>query len=306
VTDYTAFPSATGPGSSATDSSVNLALEFDITSAAWLKGIRFWRADGAQDGAIQCRCWRVTTSSTGTAVSGSDGTYTLSGTGWQDFIYATPIALTIGQRYRAAVLFPSGYSATGGYFGVGGPGAGGITNGPLHVPDAAGGTGGFQGSFSYNAAFSYPDNGGNGNYWVTPIVTDVDPAGHPPGSGTASIALAASGSGLKVASGTGTATLALTASGGGSPVHVGAAAAQLGLAASGAGSHRGLGTRAAVLQLAAAGAGQHVGSGAGAAVLGLSAAAIPAGRDIEVVVGPLETRWAMGLEPRGWQMEEDG
>ncbi len=306
MTDYTAFPSATGPGSSAADSSVNLALEFDVTSTAWLKGISFWRADLAQDGVIQCRCWQVTTSSTGTAVSGSDGTYTLSGTGWQDFIYATPIALTIGQRYRAAVLFPSGYSATGGYFGGGGPGDGGITNGPLHVPDAAGGTGGFQGSYAYDAARIYPDNGGNGNYWVTPIITDTDPAGHPPGSGTASIALSGSGSGLKVASGTGTATLALSASGSGLAHRFGSAAAALGLVGSGAGVHQAAGSATAALQLAAAGVGQHVGVGVGAAVLGLSAAAIPAGRDVDVVVGPLETRWAMSLGPRSWQMEEDG
>ncbi|CRK59091.1 Flagellar hook-length control protein FliK [Alloactinosynnema sp. L-07] len=305
MADYTAFPSATGPGSSVADSPVNLGVEFKVTSTAWLKGIRFWRADTDQDGSIQCRCYQVVTSSTGSAVSGSDGSFTLTGTGWQDVIYGTPIALTVEQRYKAICHFPSGLCFTANYFNAGGPAENGITNGPLHVFGTSTATGGFQGSYNYNSGLAYTDNGVATNYWVTPIVTDTDPAGHPPGNGTATLALSTSRTGVKVATGIGAAALALSASGAGIASRSGLAAAQLGLAASAAGVHRGTGARSSPLNLAASGIGHHRGVGARAAVLGLSASGALPGQDVDVVVGPLETRWAMVLDSGRWRMEED-
>lgn len=201
MTDYQIWPATSGPGASSADSSVNLATEFSVSTTAWLKAIRFWRADTNITGTVLGRVWQAINGSSGTAVSGTDVTFTLSGTGWQQANLVTPVQLTAGVKYKAACLFPSGYSATGNYWTSGG-GAGGITTGILTAPDKAGSVGGdTQGCFAYGASLAYPANGsGNGGcYWVDILVTDVDPTGSAVvGTGLASLgALSGTASGVR-------------------------------------------------------------------------------------------------------------
>lgn len=180
MTDYQIWPATSGPGSSFPDASVNLATEFFVSTNAWVKAIRFWRADTNVTGTVQGRVWQAINSTSGTAVAGTDVTFTLVGTGWQQADIVTPVPITAGVRYKVACLFPSGYSATGDYWSSG-PGGAGITNGILTAPNQAGSVGGStQGCFAYNVALTYPDNGSPnaGNYWVDVVVTDVDPAGN--------------------------------------------------------------------------------------------------------------------------------
>ncbi len=179
MADYTIWPATNGPSSSSADSPVNLATEFYVTSTAWLKAIRFYRADTAITGSVQGRVWQAINGSSGSAVSGTDVTFSLSGTGWQQANLATPVQLTANTRYKAACLFPSGYSATANYWSSGG-GSSGHTNGILVAPNNAGSVAGdTQGCYAYNATLTYPTNGSPnaGCYWVDVVVTDTDPGG---------------------------------------------------------------------------------------------------------------------------------
>jgi hypothetical protein len=171
VTDYSIYQVQTGPGSASVDSAVTLGTEFYVTSTAYAKALRFWRADTTITGAIVGQVYDV---SSGTAVSGTSVTFTVSGTGWLTATMTAPVSLTVNARYRAAVFFPSNYSATGGYWSTGAGGSG-ITNGPLSAPSSGGGPtqSSTQGSFTYGGAIAFPSGTfGSGGYWVDVIVTD--------------------------------------------------------------------------------------------------------------------------------------
>jgi len=177
VTDYSIWPATSGPGASSPDTPVTLGTEFYVTSPVWLLAIRFWRADTAITGAVAGRVWRATNATSGTAVSGSDVAFTLSGTGFQRANVASPVPLLPSNKYKATCFFPSGYSATASYWASGG-GASDIVNGPLVAPNKSNSVGGdTQGCFGYGASITYPANGsGSGAcYWVDVVVTDVDP-----------------------------------------------------------------------------------------------------------------------------------
>jgi hypothetical protein len=177
VTDSSIWPATSGPGASSPDSPVTLGTEFYLTSPRWLVGLRFWRADLSITGSVTGRVWRATDPTSGTAVSGTDAAFTLSGTGWQRADVAVPVPLLANVKYKASCHFPSGYSATAAYWASGG-GASDIVNGALVAPTKSNSVGGdTQGCYGYGASISYPLNGsGSGAcYWVDVVVTDVDP-----------------------------------------------------------------------------------------------------------------------------------
>lgn len=184
MADYTLLGSLTGPGSNDGDATqINLALLFKVTSTCWVKALRFWRADTGIGGTPSGQLYTYIDESSGTAVTGTDVTFVLSGTGWQQANLATPVQLSSGQLYKVVVNFPSFYAATGGYFATG-AGVGGIVSGPLTAPDAGGtplGIGSVkQGTFATGGALAYPTSYFNGgNYWVDALVTDVDPSSTP-------------------------------------------------------------------------------------------------------------------------------
>jgi hypothetical protein len=131
------------------------------------------------------------------AVSSSDATFTLSGSGWQEVLLATPQPLVATTRYRSGCLFPNGkFVVTADYWTTGAGGAG-ITSGPLHGHSNATASSNEQGSLNVGAVLAFPGLGSGtaANYWVTPIVTDVDPDGGEEVdlAGTANAAATASG-----------------------------------------------------------------------------------------------------------------
>lgn len=180
MADYSIWPATNGPSSDAGDPAdpVNLGHVFQVSTTCWIKAIRFYRGATTITGSPQGRVFLV---STGAVVSGTQVTFSLSGTGWQVANLASPVQISASTSYKVAVHFPDNYTATGGYWSTG-AGVGGITTGPLTAPDAGGsplGLGGIQqGSYHYTSDPDvYPDSYFNGgNYWVDLVVTDVNPS----------------------------------------------------------------------------------------------------------------------------------
>lgn len=258
MTDYDLYGATAGPDASISEpgSQYTLGVEWYATSTTWLKGYRVWRpADGGTpqlNGPLVARTWTAA----GAVVGGTDAAFTLSGSGWQTVLLTTPVALLLGagNSYRSGVHFPGGrYSATNGYFGIGGPGEGGIINGPLRAPDAGNSISLVQNLFTVGASITFPASGSSANYWIQPIITDVDPGGES-NSGDVGAALALGG------------TLA------GVPGRIGSTSSPLALASFTAGQKRGTGGVGSALSLASAvGTTSKGGAGAVSSPLGLSA-----------------------------------
>jgi len=238
VTDYDLYGATAGPATSISEpgSQYTLGVEWYATSTAWLKGYRVWRpSDGGSpqlNGPLVARTWTAG----GSAVAGTDAAFTLSGSGWQTVLLGTPVALLLGSgnSYRSGVHFPGGrYSATNGYFGIGGPGEGGIINGPLRAPDAGNSISLIQNLFTVGASITFPASGSSANYWIQPIITDVDPGGEShSGAVSSSLVLGGNLTGGKAASGSpSSSVLALAANAAGQKRAAGAASAALGLTA---------------------------------------------------------------------------
>lgn len=256
MTDYDLYGATAGPATSISEpgSQYTLGVEWYVTSTVWLKGYRVWRpADGGTpqlNGPLVARTWTAG----GSVVAGTDAAFSLSGSGWQTVLLSTPIPLSLGagNSYRSGVHFPGGrYSATNGYFGIGGPGEGGIINGPLRAPDAANSVSLIQNLFTTGAAISFPSSGSSTNYWIQPIVTDVDPGGEShSGNVTAALGLGSSLAGTKRGAGSPSSALALASTAAGAKRGVGGVTAPLGLGSTvGTGSKRGAGAVSAVLGL---------------------------------------------------------
>lgn len=182
MADFTLLGSLTGPGSNAGDfSPINLGLLFKVTSQCWCKALRFWRSDTGITGSPFGRLYSYIDEDNGSPVTGTDATFSLSGTGWQQADLGDPVELTVNQLYKVVVNFPSGWNGTGGYFATG-DGVGGIASGPLTAPDAGGtplGIGGVrQGTFASGSTLAYPTGFfQGGNYWVDLLVSDEEPGG---------------------------------------------------------------------------------------------------------------------------------
>jgi hypothetical protein len=237
VTDYDLYGATAGPATSISEpgSQYTLGVEWYATATAWLKGYRVWRpSDGGSpqlNGPLVARTWTAG----GSVVAGTDAAFALSGTGWQTVLLSTPVPLLLGSgnSYRSGVHFPGGrYSATNGYFGIGGPGEGGIINGPLRAPDAGNSISLIQNLFTVGASITFPTSGSSANYWIQPIITDVDPGGES-NSGAVSAALGLGGNltGGKTGAGAPSSLLALASASAGQKRAAGATASALGLTA---------------------------------------------------------------------------
>jgi Domain of unknown function (DUF4082) len=175
---YRLWPSyPTIPGGLDSDTEgYTLATEFQLSQSCTLDHIWFYSASGAGALPTQCAIWNVATQS---VVSGTDNTSPawsgVAGSGWVSCAYSG-VALPAGD-YKVAVFYGGGsswYQATSGYWGTGGPGAGGITAGPVTAPGTAAATS--PGQSTYHAgSWAYPQtyvSAGNGeNYWLDVEVT---------------------------------------------------------------------------------------------------------------------------------------
>jgi hypothetical protein len=161
-------------------SSVNLGLQFKAGSSGFVSGVRFYKeADntGSHIGSL----W----SSNGTLLA--SGTFIGESTsGWQELVFASPVAITANTTYVVS------YHTDAGHYALTSNGlASAVPNGPLTAL-ASGGV------YSYGSANAFPtDTFAASNYWVDvvftqsagttpPTVTSVTPA-----SGTTGVAVSA-------------------------------------------------------------------------------------------------------------------
>lgn len=185
MTTWTVFDTGTPGLPNETDGPIAVSTGFQINDAGtyWCIGVEFYAASSAPTG-VSVALWERNPDE---SFGATPGTLLAS--------EPAPGAITPGVRNQilfdtavpvTAALFPNGmyatmrtgnnYVASGGTFS-----SAGLTNGPITAWQA--GTVGTNGRFKVTptptgAADSYPNTqfGGNG-YWVSPIITDVDPGG---------------------------------------------------------------------------------------------------------------------------------
>lgn len=177
ATTYRLWPSyPTIPGAILGDAlAYTLATEFTLSAPCQLDRIWFYSPSGA--GALPSRCaiWNVGDES---EVPGTDEQTPAwsgpAGSGWVSCSYSG-VTLPAGD-YKVAVYYGGGSNwlqVTTDYWAGGGPGAGGITAGPLAAPGATSASGSGQGTYN-QGGWGYPSTYASGigeNYWVDVEVT---------------------------------------------------------------------------------------------------------------------------------------
>ena len=147
------------PTESASDSaSVELGVKFRAAESGYVSGIRFYKGL-ANTGTHVGNLW----SSTGTNL----GSVTFSGesaSGWQQALFASPIAVTAGTTYVASYHAPNG-----GYALAGGGLAADVVNGPLTA--LASGASGGNGVYLYGAGGFPTGSFVASNYFVDVVFT---------------------------------------------------------------------------------------------------------------------------------------
>ena len=165
-TTVTIWPSTAVPGlvDGGADSSVELGVKFRSDVAGTITGIRFYKAS-ANTGTHVGNLW----SSTGTKLA--TVTFTgETGSGWQQMLFSSPVAITANTVYVASYHADAGhYSADVNYFATAG-----VDNPPLHA--LANGVSGGNGVFAYGTSSAFPTQTWNAaNYWVD-VVFSPGPA----------------------------------------------------------------------------------------------------------------------------------
>lgn len=313
MTDHYLWPATDGPVTDSATEPISLGVEFDVTAPAWLVGFRCWRASAGDTGVVVA-AFHVATEA---ALAGSTTAVPDGGTGWRA-VTIDPIALTPGVRYVATAHHPVRYPGTAGYWMPGQPGDGGQTHGPLHAPDNAAVLAAplGQGRFLLGPSIAAPTQTyQGGGYWITPVVTDVDPGGatgtaalalaidlyaggarRGTGTGALPLAVAVGSTGHRGAPGTLAAAVTTTCSAGGTKHAHGLAALTVGptLHAVGGAARSGGAHAAAGVDSTAAGRSGHHGSAGAVAAIALAAAGHAVGEPgiaHHVRVGAPTTRW---------------
>jgi hypothetical protein len=153
-----------------------LATEFQLSQACTLDNIWFYSGAGAGDLPTRCGIWNVSSQS---VVSGTDKTSPswsgAAGSGWVACSYSG-VTLPAGD-YKVAAYYGGQnkwFQFVTGYWANGGPGAAGISTGPLTAPNVANATSPGQSTYG-EGSWTYPQTygaAGNGeNYWIDVEVT---------------------------------------------------------------------------------------------------------------------------------------
>jgi hypothetical protein len=172
----TIWPSSVVPANpnDADTSALELGVRFTSEVDGTITGIRFYKGIG-NTGTHVGNLW----TSTGTRLATVTFTNE-SATGWQQALFATPVAITADTTYVASYLAPNGhYAGDGGYFTTA------MDRPPLHaLRDGADGP---NGVYQYGTTSSFPTNTWNAtNYWVdvvfassstTPVTAPQAPTG---------------------------------------------------------------------------------------------------------------------------------
>ncbi len=182
---YRLWPSYPAPLGYVQDSALNFTLgtEFTLSQPCTLDNIWFYSLPGTTQLPTVCGIWDVASQ---TLVSGTENGSpnwlpAVAGGGWVSCAYAG-ITLPAGD-YKVAVCnglaSPDSWNAATLDYWSTGPGASGITNGPLSAPNLTNATSPGQSTYNQGTAFTYPttyDTGGAPTYWVD---VEVTPAGLP-------------------------------------------------------------------------------------------------------------------------------
>lgn len=159
---YSLWDSAYTPANVADSESapITLGTEFSVSEDAQCIGVRYYRFSGntgEKVGGLYDNLGALLASVIFTGETAS---------GWQEALFATPVALTAGTRYRASVYHPDGYYAYEGvYF------SSSVTVGPITAPIDAG-------KFSYATGISLPANDFNSSsYFIDPIIQTAETGG---------------------------------------------------------------------------------------------------------------------------------
>lgn len=159
---------------------ITVGTEFIANSDCWVTEIGWFRGD--QDSSNEIRQGGIYQKPD---VEGWEGTL-LAGPfdlplpawgNWGTYVLPTPLKLTAGKTYRAAVYHPGGcYAAVSKWF-LDGPNAQPIVRGPITIPNTQDTQ---QGSYNYATGMSWPSQSFNGSaYFSDATITDVDPSAPP-------------------------------------------------------------------------------------------------------------------------------
>ncbi len=138
---------------------IELGMKFRTTQNGFITGIRYYRGAGTT-GTQTGHLW----SSTGTLLASAIFAGTPSG--WQEVLFAAPVAVTSGTTYVASYFSTSGdYAVTNPYFTTA------KINGPLR--GLANGEDGANGVYIYSNTSAFPTNNfQSSNYWVDVVFDD--------------------------------------------------------------------------------------------------------------------------------------
>lgn len=192
---YRAFPTAQPTGFSvpSTSNDYTLAMQFSLSSPCTLQKIWHYSPSGSVVLPSRCGIWDVTST---TEVAGTDnsspswllpgGGAASAGAGWVYCDYSSAgVTLNASQNYKVSTFYGASttnkwLAVTTGYWTTGGPGASGITAGPLTVPNNAGASPG-QDSWNNGATWTYPATSNSPeNDWIDVEVQPLAGAGAPP------------------------------------------------------------------------------------------------------------------------------
>jgi hypothetical protein len=152
----TSFPDAT---------SVELGVKFRSDVAGQVAGIRFYKGAG-NGGTHVGNLWNVAGVRLATVTFAAE-----SATGWQQALFAAPVAIGSGTVYIASYFAPQGmYAANGAFFA-----SAGVDNPPLHALQTG------NGVFRYTSASAFPTSTFNStNYWVDVLFVPTGAGGGGP------------------------------------------------------------------------------------------------------------------------------
>jgi len=180
----TVWPSTATPTnpSDPDTAAVEVGVKFRSDVDGFVTGVRFYKG-AANIGTHVGHLW--------TRTGGILATATFTGetsSGWQQVLFATPVAVTAGTTYVASYYAPSGhYAGDNGFFA-----STGVDNAPLHA--LQNGVDGGNGVYRYGTGGGFPSNTfQSSNYWVDvvfdttasdttpPTVTSTSPANNATG-----------------------------------------------------------------------------------------------------------------------------
>lgn len=157
-----------------------LGCEFFPTSVCWLTALWYFRFNSSATAVPPVGVWSVNAGgTTGNLVTSLTFT-TSASTGWRSQNLPTPVKLTPGTSYRVGVYYSNLIFAYDGAYWLSGPGASGVTSGPISAPNHTNAVGGRQGPIHFvntNVGLTFPEADGNQWYGADVSVTDVDPFG---------------------------------------------------------------------------------------------------------------------------------